>query len=261
MNTGIKDYVRPRKLMEDLMREVGKYLSDNFGRKNKISYKEGNEVVTNVDLEAEKIIKDRIKKSYSGHSIISEEHSSRSNSPYEWIVDPLDGTNNFSRGIPIFGSAIALVKDKEVVASAIIDPYRDKLFSADKVEGLFLNGKKFNIKPAGRSLEKSMLNLETRFFKGYRKNKVIDEAVGAVSSVRVYGSAAASFAFLLSGNIDILMAPRAHSWDIVGGAFLVKQGGGEVFNFSGERWSFGDAFLIAFNPSIKKQFINHIFKK
>ena len=103
--------------------------------------------VTIADLESEKVIVSLIRKHYPEHNIFAEEGEYKTtDSEYNWIIDPLDGTNNFSRGIPIFCVSIALAKNNEVILGVIYDVLKNELFTAEKGKGAFLNGKKIKVK-------------------------------------------------------------------------------------------------------------------
>src|SRR5262245_35832069 len=126
--------------------EAGRVLRDNFGRKIVVNHKGDIDLVTEVDVAAEKVIKDLISSHYPKHQILAEESGAHtSSSEYRWIVDPLDGTTNYSHGLPIFCVSIALELSGEVILGVIYDPMRDEMFAAERGGGATLNGRTIEV--------------------------------------------------------------------------------------------------------------------
>ena len=104
------------------------------------------DLLTRADKEAEAAVVKLIKKHFPAHNFLAEENTyEKTNSEYTWIIDPLDGTNNFASGMPIFCSSVALARNKSVIAGAIFDVSRNELFYAAKGRGAFLNGKRIKV--------------------------------------------------------------------------------------------------------------------
>jgi myo-inositol-1(or 4)-monophosphatase len=115
------------------------------------------DLVTSADIESEERIVSVIKEGFPEHNFLAEEGKyEKTPSEYTWIIDPLDGTNNFAYGFPIFCSSIALARGNEVVAGVVYDVMHDELFSAEKGNGARLNGEKINVSPID-DLARSML--------------------------------------------------------------------------------------------------------
>ena len=129
----------------DLAKKTGELQLSYFGNISSLDRKSTNiDLVTNADIESENLIISRIKKAYPEHSIISEETDSIiNNSEYTWIIDPLDGTTNFTHNLPIFAVSIALKKGNEMLSGVVFNPAADKCFYAEKDKGAFLNDKKY----------------------------------------------------------------------------------------------------------------------
>ena len=122
--------------------EAGKVLRASFGREIVISNKGEIDLVTEVDLAAESVIKELISSHYPKHQILAEESgASGESSEYRWIVDPLDGTTNYAHGLPIFCVSIALEISGQMAIGVIYDPMRDELFAAERGNGATLNGR------------------------------------------------------------------------------------------------------------------------
>lgn len=120
-----------------------KYFNQDFSVQTKT---ETYNRVTQADIEAEAVIVKHIQKHFPDHNILAEEGDyPKTNSEYLWIVDPLDGTNNFTHGLPIFSVSIALAKNKELLLGVVYDVIRDELFIAEKGKGAALNGRPITV--------------------------------------------------------------------------------------------------------------------
>ncbi|MFP4016992.1 MAG: inositol monophosphatase family protein, partial [Halanaerobiales bacterium] len=133
--------------VKELIKEIGKYQLDNFNKTLEVEWKSTeNDLVTNVDKNSEMKIISFIKENYPSHAIKAEEGGNvDNNSEYRWIIDPLDGTNNFAHGFPVFSISIALEYENDIVLAVVYNPLLGELFYAIKGEGSFLNGKPINV--------------------------------------------------------------------------------------------------------------------
>ena len=122
-------------------RAAGAIIRDRFNSEHEVHFKGRSDIVTDVDLAAEKTILDLLTGEFPEFSILAEESKPvDGDSPYKWVVDPLDGTRNYAHGIPHFCTIIALAKDDHIVAGVTYDPVRDEMFTAEEGRGAFLNG-------------------------------------------------------------------------------------------------------------------------
>lgn len=204
-----------------LIRNVKK-ARDLINGKLKITPKDKNgDLVTNFDLDIEKFLIKKIKRTYPDFEIISEEfNSDKELSKNCFVIDPIDGTNNFARKIPLWGMQIACIKNNEVVASVIYLPVYEELYSADK-SGAYLNDEKIHI---GQQDEKtgiySMEQSISRSYEIQQKNH----------NCRLFGSAAFTLSMVACGKTGAAMfKDTIHPWDIIPGEYLVKQAGGISF--------------------------------
>src|SRR5687768_16575482 len=131
-----------KEVLMQATKEAGGIIQDYSQGSFKVDNKEGiNNLVTEVDTAAEKRIIDIIKEHFPGHSIISEETGEQmQDSPYQWIIDPIDGTVNFAHGIPICCVSIGLLYQEEMILGAVYNPMMNELFFAEKGKGATLNG-------------------------------------------------------------------------------------------------------------------------
>lgn len=219
--------------------------------------KEDTSIVTKADIEADEMIIKEIQSKYPDHSILSEEKGEVGpKSDYLWIIDPLDGTNNFSRGIPIFSTAIALAYKKEPILSVVYNPITNTLFNAEKGKGAYWNGEKIKV-----SEENQVEKLLICFGRGKESNdrQAMKEAVtnvySKVRSVRLLMSASLELAYVASGRVDAFAVLGLHSWDFIGGLLLVEEAGGKVTNLDGSKWGIESTYILASNGNVHDQLL------
>lgn len=242
-----------------IAKEAGSIIRDGFGKSFKIEYKTGeNNLVTEIDKASEKLITDFVNKKFPSHSILAEEGSGeQKNSEYLWVIDPLDGTNNFTHGLPIFSVSIGLQKNGETIAGVVYDVIRDILFSAEIGAGAFSDSKK--IKVSGNdNIAHSMLVTGFPYNKKENPDKVFEKFIAftkAARGVRRLGSAAIDFCYLASGVFDGFWEVHLHPWDICAGKLIVEEAGGLVTDFDGNKTSIYTKRMLTSNGKIHNQMI------
>ncbi len=228
--------------------ESGKFLLENVGNIKNIERKIGQEtnLVTEIDKQSEKLIIKKILQHYPDHAILGEEGGAQDQkSEYRWIIDPLDGTTNYTHGLPIFCVTIGIEHKNEIVAGVIYDPNRDELFTAEKGKGAFLNGKKISVTKTD-SLINSLLVTGFPYNVNENPQSVIEHFnnfLPKAQGVRRLGSAAIDLAYVACGRFDGYWEVYLHPWDKAAGVLLVKEAGGIVTNFV------NDANDIIYNPN------------
>jgi myo-inositol-1(or 4)-monophosphatase len=243
--------------------QVGEILKKEYEKfdRNNIKLKAKHEIVTKYDLLAEKMITQEIKKHFPGHQILAEESGANKNkSDFLWVIDPIDGTTNFSIHNPLWSISVALLYKKEVVLGIILAPMLNELYVAEKGQGAYLNGKKIKV-----STTKKNKNINT--FCHSRKKSDIKKAIKYFSyqklnglDCRQLGSAAIELAYVACGRVDSLVIPGANSWDVAAGALLVEEAGGIVTDFKNKKWSLKSPNLIASNKNNQQNIIKIIKK-
>lgn len=196
-----------------------------------------NDFVTSVDKEAEAAIIYQIRKSYPDHSIVGEENGENrgTNKDYLWIVDPLDGTNNFVKGLPHFAVSIAMQYKGKTEVAVVYDPVRDELFSAVRGKGAKLNDFRIRVNNVN-DLNSSLV--ATGFpFKARQHTetymKLFTETFSVCADMRRAGSAALDLAYVAAGRVDAFFELGLKPWDIAAGDLIVREAGGTVTDFSG----------------------------
>jgi len=205
-----------------------------------------------VDKAAEAEIVREIKRSFPGHAILAEESGARGNSPYCWIVDPLDGTHNFLRGFPHFCVSIAQTEHGEPVVGVIYDPIRDEIFAASKGSGATLNDRRIRV---SQRLNIDGALLCTGF--PFRERQHIVEHLAQTrlmleraEDIRRTGSAALDLAYIAAGRLDGYWEAGLKPWDMAAGALLVREAGGRCTDFSGQPGFIDSGRIVAANIKV-----------
>ncbi|MBI4478339.1 MAG: inositol monophosphatase [Acidobacteria bacterium] len=212
------------------------------------------DLVTEVDLEVERMLRDLIAERFPGHVVLAEELGEAAGPPGApcWIFDPIDGTTNFAHGLPIFCASLALELDGRLVVGAVYDPSREELFTAERGQGARLNGVPLSVSPT-RCLADALL--VTGF--PYDVKRRIGDLVGLFGefleqsrAVRRLGSAALDLCYVAAGRLDGYWEQSLHAWDTAAGALLVEEAGGQVTGIDGKPFDVRSGHLIASNGRI-----------
>ncbi len=223
----------------DIAKSAGDYLEKMYYTDFNISSKGSKDLVTDADYGSEKIILNMIKERYPEHSILSEEAGEEiNNSNYKWIVDPLDGTVNFSRKIPIFGVIIALVENGVTVLGVHYLPMLKETYSAVKGEGAYLNGKKIKVSETEDIQEYIMglgdFNIGKDKYMKDQDNEILENIIKTMSPktmrTKIFGAACMDLACIASGRTDLLFYPFTNPWDVLAGSLIIEEAGGKVFS-------------------------------
>lgn len=225
-------------------REAGQILAERFGRAIKITQKGEIDIVTEADLAAEKLIIERIKSHYPRHAILSEEAGALTSiagdgGEWRWVIDPLDGTTNYSHGYPCFCVSIALERiDQGVVLGVVYDPTRDELFAAERGEGATLNGRRIRVSEVddlNRALLCTGFPYNVREVEEFARHFI--SFVMNAQAVRRDGAAALDLAYVACGRFDGFWEEGLKPWDVAAGALLIEEAGGQASRFDGSPYT------------------------
>ena len=226
----------------------------------RISQKQINDFVTEVDHASEKVIIETLLTAYPGHGILAEESGSEygaKDSEFVWIIDPLDGTTNFIHGFPVYCVSIALAVKGKVEQAVIYDPSRNDLFTATKGRGAFLNERRIRV--SKRTQLKDCL-ISTGFpfrpgdnFKTYLN--MMSDVMQRTAGLRRPGAAALDLAYVAAGFADGFFESGLSIWDVAAGSLLVTEAGGLVGNFTGEADFLDQRECLAGSPRIYGQLV------
>lgn len=219
--------------------EAGEIQLSFLGKNKKIEYKSSDsDLVTEADKQSEEKIMSIINTYFPEHDILGEETGCHRehNSEYLWVIDPLDGTTNFTHNFPHFAVSIGLVKNDEIILGVIYDPCKNELFWAAEGTGAYLNSEP--IKTSNVDQLKSAL-LATGFAPGNPKtleeNLVyFREFIHMGQAIRRPGAAALDLCYVACGRLDAFWELNLSPWDITAGTCIVREAGGKVTNFESE---------------------------
>ncbi|MFA6468118.1 MAG: inositol monophosphatase family protein [Bacteroidota bacterium] len=246
--------------------EAGKFLKENVGNIKSIERKIGQEtnLVTEIDKQSEAMIIRKIFEYFPSHAILGEEGgSSVQQSDYRWIIDPLDGTTNFTHGLPLFSVTIGIEHQGEMIAGVVYDPNAEELFTAEKGKGAFLNGKKISVSSTDTLINSLVV---TGFPYNVKENpdNVIQHFINflpVTQGVRRLGSAAIDLAYVACGRFDGYWEVFLNPWDKAAGVLIVQEAGGMVTNFYNEKNNtVFNPNTIATNGRIHQQMLDIIYK-
>lgn len=219
--------------------------------------------VTNVDIEAEQAIIAMIKNKFPSHNILAEEHDYKATasayskySEYTWIIDPLDGTNNYAHSFPIFCVSIALARKEEVIVGVVYDPLRKELFYAAEGNGAFLNKNQINVSSNKELIECLLI---TGFF--YDRSEMMIKTLKqikkfylrGITGLRRTGSAALDICYLACGRADGFWELKLSTWDFAAACYIVKQAGGLVTDAQGLPLKLSPSSILAANNMVIHQ--------
>ena len=226
----------------------------------RISQKQVNDFVTEVDHASEQAIIETLLTAYPDHGILAEESGSQHGNPnadHIWIIDPLDGTTNFIHGFPVYCVSIALQVRGKLEQAVVYDPTRNDLFTATKGRGAFMNERRIRVSKRVR-LDECLLSTGVPFrpeddFDKYLR--LMGDMMQRTAGLRRPGAAALDLAYVAAGFTDGFFEIGLQAWDMAAGALLVTEAGGLVGNFTGEANYLEHKECMAASPRIYAQMV------
>ena len=242
-----------RKASRTIIRDFGEI--ENL----QVSVKGPGDFVTNCDKKVEKILIQELQKARPTYSILSEEVGEINNDvSFRWIIDPIDGTSNFLHGIPHFAISIGLESEKEIICGIVYDPIKDEMFIAEKGNGSYLNNQRIRVSNR-KKLENCLI------FTGGPRNSASDKddalkkyekfSSKVLVPIRKMGSASLDLAYVAAGRCDGFWQSNLKYWDIAAGIILIKEAGGYISDFKGNKEYVDNQTLLATNSKISEEMI------
>jgi myo-inositol-1(or 4)-monophosphatase len=238
-----------KQLAIEAAKQAGDLLLELSKQDIKYEMKNAHDIVADGDLQAEKIIIEKIKSQYPDHDILSEEAGKElKKSDFLWIVDPIDGTINFSRHIEEYCISIALSKNGQLILGVIYQPALDKLYVAEKGGGAYLNGEKLSVSSETK-LVNSLVATDVSSRLEIRKITfdILKGICGLVRHIRVFGSGALHLARIGEGQLDFYYKPSFNYWDFAAGTIIIQEAGGQVTDFAGNPIQEDSKSIVASN--------------
>jgi myo-inositol-1(or 4)-monophosphatase len=239
-------------------RRAGEVLRAGFGTEHTITYKGEVDLLTEIDEEAERVIREELLGTLPSYGMLAEEGGELAGEDdVRWIVDPLDGTTNYAHRLPIFCVSIALERSGEVVLGVVHDPMGEETFVAEQDRGATLNGEPIIVSdtdeliraliatgfPYDRAEMPEALELFGRF-------------AAATQGMRRLGSAALDLCYVASGRIDGYYERGIWPWDLAAGSLILEEAGGKLTDYRGGVLDLDGREIVASNgrlhPSIMR---------
>ena len=236
------------------VKKAGEILMKHYGKvetKLKSSEYDAGSIVTDADIEAESYIVGMIQKNFPGHGIFSEERGKISeNEEFAWYIDPLDGTSNFIRNIPLFGISVGLVNKGRVIFGVLYFPALDLLISAEKGSGAYANGERVNV--SKRPVSQALYWAGGKF-KG--KQQLVSSVAQKVGLVKIIDSSSYEFANIAMGNSEIYYLGNILH-DVIAGICIVEEAGGKVTDGEGKPWRLTSEMVLVTNGVVHDEVLD-----
>lgn len=246
-------------------REAGAILRERWPAEREVRVKGYRDIVTEVDVAAQTAIIARLKADYPDYAILAEEGGGEyyADDPRPtWIVDPLDGTTNYARRIPMFAVAIGLAVGGQVRASVVYDPLRDMTYYAEPGHGAFLargGGEPERLRVSEtKTLAEAVVGVDWSHANDVRREVMaaLEHVALACGTLRAIGSAALGIVFVAAGWLDAYYHFALKPWDVAGPSVIVAEAGGTLTTPNGEPWQLGQARLVITNGRFQSELLN-----
>lgn len=229
-----------------------------------VDEKKTNDFVTEIDRTAEREIIYQLRKAYPDHAFLGEESglTGDENAEYRWIIDPLDGTTNFIRGIPHYAVSIACEYRGQIEHAVILDPVRREEFLASRGRGAQLNGRRLRVSPR-KSLDGALVGTGIPYKSRAEQHipaymKSLQAVAEKTAGVRRAGAASLDLAYTAAGRLDGFWEIGLNRWDIAAGVLLVREAGGLVSDFNGGNRFMDSGHIVCGGPKVFKALLQTV---
>lgn len=245
---GFMAYEKYLEIALDCAKYITPLFKEGFQGLNSVEWKSASDPVTAHDKKIEKMSREFILSKCPDHIILGEEDGLGENtdSAFKWIIDPIDGTINYIRGISIVSYSLALSYKDEIVVAVISNPILEEYFWAVRGGGAFLNGNPISVNNCVH-LKHCYLILGSY---NEKYSDIFHKYISQFQCVRNLGSAALALAYVASGRVNGLLYFHLSPWDIAAGILLVTEAGGRVNNINSDNFSLGKPSIVASAPEI-----------
>lgn len=260
------NFYKEKTIAKQVILEAGRFLKNNFDkfdRSKGMKIKSKDQIQTWVDKAAERIILKEIKRNFPSHRTLSEETGeNQKKSDYYWIIDPLDGTTNYTMHLPAYGVSIALAYQNNIVLGVTYVPELNELTVAELGHGVRTNNKRIKVSSQSQ-LNKSLLTFchGSMIYDIKRAIRLYSKFKLKGFDFRQIGSAVLEFNFVASGRTEAIMLPGANLYDVAAGVLIVKEAGGKVTDFQNKEWTIKSKDILASNGKVHQGILKIINKK
>ncbi|WP_372682295.1 inositol monophosphatase family protein [Desulfosarcina sp.] len=236
----------------------GKVLQEHFGKLRSVRKKGAIDLVSEADIRSEAAIIDTIAEAFPDHAILAEESGTHAGSGGRWIIDPLDGTTNFTHNLPLFCVSIAFAVDDRVLAGFVLAPLLGELFVGVKDQGAQLNGRPIFVSNTPELADSLLVtgfpyDHQTIFEPLIRR---FGRCLAATQGVRRLGSAALDLCYVASGRFDGFWEQHLKAWDTAAGFLVATEAGARTTVFSGAPYAVDEDEIVSTNGFIHDELLN-----
>jgi len=250
---------------KDLVRQSGKIPRKHWNNLTAVKYKSPRNKLTIADTATQKFLVDRIRRKYPEHSIMAEESGKIINpgQQYLWVIDPIDGTAAYAKGLPWFGTSIGIFKNNKPFIGVVYDPIIDELFWAQQNKGAYLNGKR--IRPS-QITSLAQTNASTGFpwqrkgIQGQKQLKNFNNLNDKLENLFISACAVTSFCYVACGRLDAYFEYILNPWDFAGGSIIAEEAGARVTTPEGKPWSLKEKRIVVTNGKIHNKLLKQLIK-
>ena len=233
-------------------KEAGEVLRKSFGWQHSVRYKGEVDLVTEVDEQAEQVIREILLGAFPAYGMLAEEGGALvGEEDTRWIVDPLDGTTNYAHGLPIFAVSIALERTGEVVLGIIHDPIRDETYVAQRGRGATLNGEPIRVSDTDELIQAL---IATGFPYDHAQMPEALDLFGRFAALtrgmRRLGSTALDLCYVAAGRLDGYYERGIWAWDIAAGGLILEESGGRITDYRGGKLNLEGREIVASNGAL-----------
>ncbi|MFH0714370.1 MAG: inositol monophosphatase [Candidatus Diapherotrites archaeon] len=246
----------------DLAEKAGKIIRENFSVGMKKEWKSDHSPVTETDLKINQMVIEAVQKQFPEHGILSEEESAfDGKSEYVWVCDPVDGTIAFSHAVPTCVFSLALVRNGESILGVVADPFLERMFSAEKGKGAFLNGKKLHVSEQ-TSLSNAVIGCGRWKGKTYDLEALTFPLLEEGASVLDLGSVTYMGMLVSSGEFAGNLFQGIRPWDMAALKVIVEEAGGKMTDLFGneQRYDRDLRGAIASNGKVHDELVKMVQK-
>lgn len=246
-------------------RAAGQVALQGLGKPGRITWKGYQDIVTPNMLQAQEQIIEAIRHDYPDHAILSEELAEAPDPQAEslWIIDPVDGSLNYMKGIPLFAVAIGFRQKGIYRLGVVYDPCRDELFHAIYHRGAFLNGRRIQTKSFSEGVEAYQAATVATDWPAQASKRsaaamIIRLIAGEVMATHVFGSPALGLCYIAAGRLDAYFHLQLELWDVAAASVILQESGGVLTDDKGSTWFHSDGGYLATNGVIHGSMLHPI---
>lgn len=263
MNPSITDELNKRvPAAEYIASNAGSMIAELFHRKIRTKQKSVNDFVTELDQDIESMALKTVVEQFKDDGFYGEENTGiDSRNGFEWVVDPIDGTNNYVRGLPLCGFQLAILYNQEPIYGLIHRPLNQEVYSAVKGKGAIyknnLTGEQSKLHVSDRHLPEAIGIFDARIGKSSNEStKLMLKLADKINMIRVFGVAVFDLPAIAEGSIEFLITGIAKKYDIAAGGLLIEEAGGVSYSFQGSNIHLNDKLVIFSNKVIKEELLD-----